>query len=212
MNIYKINVKPGDIIKISFLEKTIMKYKLEQRQNDYESKKGVKGKGDIFNFFPDIEVNDNDTVRNQNNLSVDNENSFSINAKVLAVSNNTATLEGFHTTLINGEIFKLQISGEFDINSLRSGSSIMSTDIYNLDFRVLNQSPTNNAVFNRDDLVFSTNYTDIVTNQVISNNMTNSEVSTNQSSFKLEFTGIRDDKKKDLLMNYLNSMINLLFR
>jgi len=213
LNFYKINIKPGDIVKIRFLEKTIMKYKTEERQNNYESKKGVRGKGDIFNFFPDIEVNGNDTVRNQNNLSVNNEDSFSINAKVLTISNNTATIEGFHSTLINGEIFKLQISGEFNIDSVGSGSTIMSTDIYNLDFRVMNQSLTNNAIFSQDDLVFSTNYTDITTNQTISSdNLTNIEVVTNQSSFKLEFTGIRDSKKKDLLMNYLNSMINLLFR
>lgn len=213
INFYKINVKPGDLIKISFLEKTIMKYRLEQRENDYESKKGVRGKGDIFNFFPDVEVNDNDTVRNQNNLSVDNESSFSINAKVLTISNNTATLEGYHSTMVNGEIFKLQISGEFDINSLNSGSTILSADIYNLDFRVLNESPTNQDILNSDDLVFTTNYTDISTNQTISsNNITNSEITTNQSTFKLEFTGIRDTKKKDLLMNYLNSIISLLFR
>jgi hypothetical protein len=213
MNFYKINVKQGDIIKIRFLEKTIMKYKLEQRQNDYQSKKGVKGKGDIFSFFPDVEVDADDALRNQNNLSVDNEESFSINAKVTAVNNNTASFEGFHSTLINGEIFKLEISGEFDINSLGSGSSIASTDVYDLDFRVLNQSPTNAAMFNQDDLVFSTNYTDIVTNQVISsNNITNIQLTTNFSSFKLEFTGIRDSKKQELLMNYLNSMINLLFR
>lgn len=212
INFYKVNIRTGDIVTIHFQEKTIMKYKTEERENDYESKKGVKGKGDIFSFFPDVEINGNDTVRNQNDMSVDNESSFSINAKVLTISNNTAVIEGFHSTLINGEIFSLQISGEFDINSLGPGPSIMSTDIYNLDFRVLNVSPTNSAMFSQDDLVYSTNYSDIVTNQVVSNNITNSILVTNQSSFKLEFTGIRDEKKKDLLMNYLNSMINLLFR
>ncbi len=213
MNFYKVNVKKGDIIKIRFLEKTIMKYKMDQRQSDFESRKGVKGKGDLFNFFPDVEVNADNNLRNQNNLSVDNETSFSINAKITAVNDNTAVFDGYHSTLINGEIFKLEISGEFDVNSLGSGSSISSTDIYDLDFRVLNESPTNAVMFNQDDLVFSTNYTDIVSNQVLSsNNITNMQITTNLSSFKLELAGIRDSKKKELLMNYLNSMINLLFR
>ncbi len=212
-SIYKIRIKPGDIIKIKFDEKTIMKYRLEQRQNAYEAKKGKKGKGDAFSFFPDLEVNEDDNLRSQNNLSINNESSFALNAKVLTLESNLASLEGYHSTLINGEVFKLAISGEFDINSLGSESSIYSTDIYNLDFRVMNESPTNMALFNQNDLVFTTNYSDIVSNMVVgSNNMTNVQLTTNLSSFKLEFTGIRDNKKKELLMNYLNNMINLLFR
>jgi hypothetical protein len=196
-----------------FLEKTIMKYKLEQRQSDYQSRKGVKGKGEIFSFFPEIEITGDDTIRDQNNFSLDNEESFSINAKITSVNNTTANFEGFHSTLMGGEIFKLQISGEFDINSLEPGSSIASTDVYDLDFRVLNQNLTNAAMFSRNDLVFSTNYSEIQTNQVISsNNITNTQLTTNLSSFKIEFTGIADSKKQELLMNYLNTMINLLFR
>jgi len=213
VNIYKVNVKVGDIIKIKFAEKTLLRYRQEQKQNVYQDIKGKKGKGEVFSFFPDAEVTEDNTIRNQNTLTINNENKFVITAKIISIQGDLLKLQGYHSTLVNGEIYKLDISGECSKNSLGSDRSIYSSDVYNLDFKVSRETPVNPAVFNENDVVYTTNYTDIVSNITItSNNETNVTMVTNFSSFKLQFSGIQDSKKKQLLVNYLNSIINTLFR
>jgi hypothetical protein len=214
LNVYKVYVKKGEIVKIKFTDKTIMKYQIEQKQNNYQATKGKKGGGELFSFFPSAEVNENDNIKNQNNLSINNVNQFAIPAKVTEIDGDTVSIQGQNMSLINGETFKIEISGEFDLPSISPDSSILSTEIYNLDFKVYRESPTNAALFNANDLEFSTNYSEITSNQVYNptNNTTNIMLVTNMSSVKLEFKGIRDEKKKDILMNYLNFIVSALFR
>ncbi len=213
VNMYKISVKTGDIIKIKFSDKTIMKYRIEARKNNFETTKGKKGGGEIFSFFPNAEVNENDNTRNQNTVNVNNENNFTIPAKVTALKDELVSIQGANSSLINGDLFRIEFGGECNIDSLSADNSIYSTEIYGLDFKIFNESPSNSAFFNENDLVFSTNYTEIATNQVIgTNNITNTEIITNFSAIKLEFKGIQDNKKKGIIVNYLNFIINSLFR
>ena len=217
VNHYKMNIKSGDIIKIKFSEKTIMKYKIEQKMDTYENTKGIKGSGDSFSFFPEMEVIENDTRKNQNNITVNSENKFNIPAKVISIENNTITLKGFHSSIMDREMFRVEISGECAMNSLTSDLSVFSTDIYNLEFKISSSVPTNTLFFSEKDLVFKTNYSDFFTNQVISTNsngitLTNTRIDTNLSALKIEFKGLSEIKKQEILQNYLNSMINALFR
>lgn len=211
LNVYKLTVKKGDLVRIRFSEKTIMKYKIEQKQNNYQVTKGKKGGGQLFSFFPDAEVNENDTIKNQNDVSVNNENKFVIPAKVTGVDGVIVSIEGLNSSLINGETFKIKFLGEFDMGSLNSDYSVFSTDIYDLDFQVTKEPPASTEVLNEKDLLFATNYSELTTNSVVSNNITNIVVTTNQSSVKLELKGIQDAKKKQLLVNYLNFIVNSLF-
>jgi signal peptidase I len=213
-NVYKVYINPGDIVQIKFSEKTVLKYRLEERQNNYQAKKGRKGEGDLFNFFPSAAVNENDTVRNQNTVSVNNENQFVIPARVKSVENNTVMIEGVNNSLINGEYFKIEIGGECSLSAIKPDGFIHSTDIYNLDFKIYRESPTNTAFFNENDLSFQSNYTEILTNQVYDTNsrLTNTVLTTNFSSVKMEFKGLKDSKKKEIILNYLNFIIHSLFR
>lgn len=211
MNVYKLRVKNGDLVRIRFSEKTIMKYKIEQKQNNYQATRGKKGTGQVFSFFPDAEVSENDTIKNQNDVSVNNENKFVIPAKVKAVSNGIVSIEGLNSSLVNGETFRIRFLGEFDMSSLNSDYSVLSTEIYNLDFQVTKEPPANTEFFSEKDLLFTTNYADLTTNIVVTNNTTNTMVTTNESSVKLEFKGIQDAKKKQILVNYLNFIVNSLF-
>lgn len=211
MNVYKLRVKNGDLVKIRFTEKTILKYKVEQRQNNFQNTTGKKGGGQLFSFFPDADVSENDTIKNQNDVSVNNENKFVIPAKVTAVNGGIVSIEGKNSSLVNGESFKIRFLGDFDMNSLDSDYSVMSTEIYNLEFQVTKEPPVNTDYFSEKDMVFATNYSEMTTNAVISNNVTNFTVTTNMSSVKLEFKGIQDAKKKQILVNYMNFIVNSLF-
>ena len=111
VNMYKISVKTGDIIKIKFSDKTIMKYRIEARKNNFETTKGKKGGGEIFSFFPNAEVNENDNTRNQNTVNVNNENNFTIPAKVTALKDELVSIQGANSSLINGDLFRIELKG-----------------------------------------------------------------------------------------------------
>ncbi len=213
-SLYTVKVKQNDIIRIQFTEKTLMKYKTEQRRNNYESIKGKKGGGSFFSFFPDAEVGGNDTVRNQNDMSVNRENRFTVPAKVLSIEGNTAAISGVNTVAVNGEFLKVSITGEFDTRLMQPDNSLFSTDIYNLEFRVENTAPQNEAVFSDADLVYSTNYTEMLTNQVFdpTNQVTNTVITTNLSAVKIELKGLTDSKKREIVSKYMNFILNALFR
>lgn len=210
-SVYRMTVKTGDIVRIRFTEKTILKYKIEQKQSQHQLTRGRQGGGELFSFFPDAEVSENDTIRNQNAVTVNSENRFVIPAKVTRVDGPVVSVSGVNSSVLNGENFKIAFSGEFDVSSLLSDRSVLSTDVFNLDFRVTQEPPVNEAVFSEDDLVFRTNYTELTTNATVTGGVTNWTVATNMSSIRLELAGIRDSKKKQILANYLNSVIQSLF-
>ncbi len=210
---YKRKVKEGDIITIRFSEKTIMKYRIENKNNTYLTKKGKKGSGNLFSFFPDIEAKENDTIKNSQSFTINNENKFLMKAKVISVNEDSATIEGNNSIIIDGEKYSLRLGGEFLVDDLESDNSIYSTDIYNLNFEVLRES-LKTALISEGDIVFQTNYTEITTNTVFdpTNNATNTQIVTNTSSFEIKLKGISEDKKKEIIVNYINSILMHLFK
>ena len=213
-NLYKLPLDTGDLVRIRFSEKTMLKYKREQRQNLYEASKGRRGQGEVFSFFPDAEISQNDTVRGQSQIQIQQENRFVLPARVSAVSNRVVFIEGDHSVIMNGEAYRMSFTGQFGLNFLSSDYTVLSTDVYGLQFRLESVSPSVEETLSGNDLIFATNYNDIRTNIVVdpTNMQTNTVVETNFSSFRLEFKGIRDEKKKEILVRYLNALVDALFR
>lgn len=210
---YRISIKSGDILTIKFSDKTGMKYRLEEKVNNYFNKEGVKGKGEIFAFYPDAGASQNDTSRKQISLDLKTENNFTLKGKVVSIDESKGTLEGLSTLMIGGEFYKIGFSGEFDIYSVNSDYSINSTDIYNLNFKVFREQPQITEVLSENDLVFQTNFTEVYTNYVFdpTNNLTNLVISTNFSAFEVKLKGVSGKKRQELILNYLRSIINTLF-
>ncbi|MGC8764386.1 MAG: hypothetical protein ACP5QT_00655 [Brevinematia bacterium] len=211
---YKPKIKDGELIKIKFSEKTIMKYRIEQKNSSYLTKKGIRGGGEVFSFFPDAEAKENDTVKNSQSFTINNENNFNLKAKVSSIQENVASFTGTNSIIIAGENYNLKISGEFDIYDLGADNSILSTDINNLAFQIDRANLKTEEIISENDIIFQTNYTEISTNIVINptNNTTNTEIVTNLSSFEIKLKGISEEKKRQLIFNYLNSIINQLFK
>lgn len=212
-SLYRLKIKVGDIIKIRFDEKNIIKYETESRKDNFQSTKGKRGKGKTFDFFPDAEITDSDTIKSKNQLLVKNDSEYGISAMVQEVSGSTVYIRANNNTIVNGETLAVELSGACNIMRIKPDYSIDSTDIYGLNFTVQKQSLTNKNLLSDDDLIFTTNFTDIKTNVIVStNNITNTVLTTNIAAMQLKFEGIRDSKKKELIINYLNVMINALFR
>jgi len=213
-SIYKLNVEPGDIITIRFSDSTVLKYDIQQKEAANQTTEGKKGIGAVFSFYPDAGVNDADTMNNRDTMQVNNQNKFLLPAKISDIKGDSATVDGSAASIINGNLFKISFSGEFSLRSLNSDMTVNSTDIYNLSFNAAQSPSVESNLITEDDLVFKTNYSDITTNQVFdsTNNITNILVVTNPSSMTIDFKGIADPKKKDLIINYLNVIMNALFK
>lgn len=216
-NLYRADVKPGDILRVRFSEKTLMKYKLEQKTTRNDDTKGRRGSGEIFSFFPDAAVAASDRTEGKNELTIQNEKNFTLPAKVVDADSNTLRLQGFTTSLLNGEALRIEVSGECPISRVSGDRSVASTDIYDLGFKVDGQPPTNSLVFTEEDILYKTNFTEITNATTIATNtngqpVTNTIRVTNAEAFKLEFAGIADRKKREILVNYLNAIVNALFR
>jgi plasmid maintenance system antidote protein VapI len=216
-NLYRTDVKPGDILRVRFSEKTLMKYKLEQKTTRNDDTKGRRGSGEIFSFFPDAAVAASDRTEGRNELTIQNEKNFTMPAKVVDADSNTLHLQGYTTSLLNGEVLRIEVSGECAISRVSGDRSVTSTDLYDLGFKVAGQPPTNSRVFTEEDVLYKTNFTEITNATTIATNtngqlVTNTTRVTNAAAFKLEFAGIADRKKREILVNYLNAIVNALFR
>lgn len=216
-SIYRVTVNAGDILRIRFGEKQVMKYKMEQKSVQSDDTKGRKGSGELFSFFPDAAVTANDRVSGKSEVNVQTENRFTIAARVIEAGSNSLKLQGFTSSLMNGEALRVEISGECARGRVESDRSVSAGDLYDLSFRVAGQPPTNAMAFREEDVLYKTNYTGISNALVIGTNtngllVTNLVSITNPASLKLEFAGISDAKKRELLVNYLNAVVNALFR
>lgn len=218
-SVYRRVIREGDIIRIVFLDKTILKYKMEERATANENTRGKKGRGEVFSFFPDAEASQSDNRRTGSDMTLQNETRFALSARVVSVTNNTVYLAGISRNVMNGETFVLELSGESRMDAVKADFSILSTDVYNLYFQVRRETPANQMLLTETDLVFQTNYTEIASNFVavtnspgLTNQQSNLVVSTNMSRFTLELKGVSDEKKREMILNYLNNIVNSLFR
>ena len=235
--IYHINIKPGDIIRIKFTEKTVLKYKIEKIQNNNAAEKGLTGKGEMFSFFPDIELKSDDTVKSKNQLNIDNQNKFTVSAKVESVTDGIVTLSASTKNVINGQIFGVELSGECAVKFIAPDYSVFSYDVHHLDFAVKNFAETESEYFSPSDLIFTTNFAEIMTNRtyttniapfigttvltngktltftnIVTNLITNFTFSTNMSSIRLKLEGFTDAKQKEIIIKYIGFIMNSLFK
>ena len=211
-NLYAIEVKQGDILKILFHQKRVLNYKLELKDNKNMNNQGITANGQLFSFLPltDVRENDQTALKKRLNFKADNKMIFPV--RVTTVNNGLLTFSGNNITVINGEQWKLTLKGECLKSDVTPNKTIQSTDVYNLNFNVSRQTPKMLNVLSNSDLIIDTNAMTIQTNQTISNGLTNMRVLTNRSSLKFEIKGIKNAKKRALILHYLNTVVNTLFR
>jgi len=131
---------------------------------------------------------------------------------VVAKEGKALRLEGRFQSQIGGQVYHFLFQGETMLRFLQADMTLPSTALYNLQFSLVQEDKTREPFFKEADLIFKTNYTDIRTNLVVSNAQTNLIVETNQSVYELVLKGISEDRKKQLIIQYLNRLVELIFR
>ncbi len=208
---FSLQLRTGDILKVHFQEKKVLKFEQQLKKNDNQNLKGKLISGEAWGFIPMTTISENDDTASKKELTIKQEKDLYVPVKITAITNRTVYLQGKSASLINGDTMELTLKGQSDINRIASDLSLASQDIYDLRFEVVNSSEQNDKILNMDDLIFETNYSDIQSNILVNNNQTNLVVSTNRSSLSLKFKSVQDDKKKEMVLFYLNTMIKNLF-
>ncbi|URA10053.1 hypothetical protein [Thermospira aquatica] len=211
-SLYTVRVEEGDIVLVVFSEKTVLKLKEEQKNTANENSTPVYGRGGVLNFYPEGEAVEQINKKNQRQYSLSQEKRLVLPARVVSREGKFFKLAGQFQSDIGGQTYHFLFEGEAMLRFLQANMTIPSSALYNLRFQLLQEDKTREPFFIDSDLLFKTNYTDIKTNLVVSNAQTNVVVETNQSSYELVLKGISEDKKKQLILQYLNRLVEMIVR
>lgn len=204
------NVAVGEVIRVHFQEKRLISLDNKLKKSDNQKQSGKTLSGEAWGFLPSGLLGQQDSRSGHTTLSIKQMQDFYISARVLAVTNQQVYLEGRTTTAINGEILALVLTGQSDLYRIKPDRTLFSHDLYNLRFAIQNSVEQDSAL-SMEDLIFVTNYSEIQTNLQIQNGLTNLQYVTNNSSLDLKFKGIQDDRKKQMVLFYVNALIQDLF-
>ncbi|MCX7883260.1 MAG: hypothetical protein N2314_08575 [Brevinematales bacterium] len=211
-SLYTVKVEEGDVLLVVFSDKTVLKLKEDQKRSANENSTPLYGRGGVLNFYPEGEVVEQSTRKGQRQYSLSEEKKFVLPARVISKEGKWLRLEGRFQSEIGGQIYSFLFQGEAMMRFVQANMTIPSSALYNLRFQLVQEDKTKDPFLAETDLVFKTNYTDIRTNLVVSNALTNLVVETNQSAYELVLKGIAEDKKKTLILQYLNRLVELIFR
>ncbi|MBI4979106.1 MAG: flagellar basal body L-ring protein FlgH [Spirochaetes bacterium] len=231
----------GDPVKIVFDDKIIVKYKNASKGLKSKSTAPLGAASPIISFLPQVDFNENATYTHEGQSQSQGEMKGTITATVTAVlGNKNLSIAGTHTIIVNGETETVNVTGTVSPKSVRKGGVVSSTDIMNPTITYSGIAIGNRQLFAASDIVTVTNVTmktniqrtnfqapgfvtNIVptvsaagvttyrTNIVATNVMREiavTNVATNQE-IKLD---IEKNKKQKLIVDYLNKMIDVLFR
>nr|HPH03258.1 flagellar basal body L-ring protein FlgH [Spirochaetota bacterium] len=151
-------VVPGDILKIRFSYRNLVRYRTEMKAGD--TQKLNLGKPDLktFSFLPSID--NNTTYNRNNNLEYTSEREFATTIAVMVqtiASNGIISFRGNHSLQLNGQNEEVVIQGQVRSQDVADGNFVASTDIANLNFAWIGPSVIRQNVLRTGDLTVSTN-------------------------------------------------------
>ncbi|MCK5268546.1 MAG: flagellar basal body L-ring protein FlgH [Spirochaetes bacterium] len=191
-------LKVGDIIKVVFSHKSIVRYKNESKIGSTTKvtfgKPGIK----IFSFLPNLDYNTSKDRNIKVDYSTEKEYNTTIAVTIQTIkANNIITISGNHSVIMNNQLEQIKLTGEVNLSDLADGNRIYSTDIANLSFEYKGPIPRISNPITTNDLVYTT-----TTN--ISNGVTNIKSSV--------LPNLNPELRKKLILQYLNRIAAILFK
>lgn len=200
-NIYstKKQWKVGDSLKIIFNERSLVDYRMSSSDMQKVSAQGRGGQGMFINFLPSLGSSDNfqtsQKVSTRNKSQLDT----SITVKITAIlPTGNLQIKGRHSIQVNNQLENITISGEVNPKNIKKKKYIYSTDVINATINYQSKiiKPT---VIKPTDFVqtFTTNIS-VVSGKTQVNITSKYEIS--------------EKKKNQLIIEYLNKILSILFR
>jgi len=187
-------LKPGDIVKINFNYKNIVRYRNNMKTGSSKKINLAKPSLKLLSFLPDFDYSMSVNNNTQVDYSTEKEFSIILAVRTVAVNGQIISIQGKHTILVNGNLETIQISGVLRLADLYNGNVIHSHDIANLKFDYQGPSKQKLNSLTAQDLIYQS---------------TNSGA-TNGNNVGTTPT-LSDATKKRLIRLYLNNIMSLLF-
>ena len=184
-------ILPGDILKIHFAYRNMIRYRNEMKTGETQKVSFGKPDAKTFSFLPAL---DNNTMFNRNNnLEYNNEREFATTIAVMVqgvATNGIVTFRGLHRVFLNGQDERVELSGQVRAADVGEGNRIMSTDIANLSFAWYGPEAQRQNRLTAADLA----------------------TTTNTNALRADSPELNAAMRQRLLLQYLNRMHDLLFR
>lgn len=191
---------PGDRIKIVFNEKSLVDYNLSLSETSRSS--GSAGGGQsvmYFDFLPALSGDGSFSVSQKSGTRNRNVISKSITAEVVRVlTNGNLRISGRHYIRVNDTMEQILVDGQVNPDDIRNKKIIYSTDIINPSI-VYNSQIVKQEILAGNDFIRGA-----VTNTVVVSGVTQSRVSP-----KFD---VAERKKQELILQYLNRILTILFK
>lgn len=189
-NIYtkKINYKVGDTITVIIDEQSAFEYKANTKGiKTYNINIQGGELSTIFSFFPKGSIEETKNLNDKDNFKI----KMILQGTITAVNGNLITINAIKQLTINNKIGVLQITGNADIKDI-SNNTILSNKITNQNLTITTVIDNRNDVIQNNDLV-----------QVV--------INPDSTTDRKEETRLSDERKRALLIQYFNKILNLIF-
>ncbi len=191
--------KVGDSIKVIFNERSLVDYRMANSEMQKVSAQGEGGSGAFINFLPSLGSSDNFQTSQKYSTKNKSRLEASITVQVAAVlPTGNLRIKGIHSIVVNNQLENITITGEVNPKDIKKKKYVYSTDIINAAIKYQSKiiKPT---VITTGDYVktFTTNIS-VVSGKTQMNITSKYEIS--------------ESKKKQLIIQYLNKILSILFR
>lgn len=184
----KVQYTQGDSIKILIEEETTISYKSDSKALKTYNLNITGGElSGLFSFVPQGNVEENTTSQDKDDFIIIN----SIQGRVMGVENNYLTISGTKTYTINNKTSSVTIGGIVNIADVYM-NTVRSSNIMDQTLKITTLLENENTIITSEDLA-----------SVIANPDATGDIQ--------EETAISEEKKKELLLQYFNKLINVIF-
>lgn len=184
----KVVYNTGDSIKILIEEETTISYKSDSKALKSYNLNITGGElSGLFSFVPQGNVEENTSSQDKDDFIIIN----SIQGRITQVDNNYLTISGTKTYTINNKTSKVVIGGVVNIKDVYM-NTVRSSNIMDQTLSITTLLDNDNTIITSEDLAT------VITNPDAT------------SDFQEE-TQLSEEKKKELLLQYFNKLINVIF-
>jgi len=191
--------KVGDTIKIIFKEKTILEYNNLVSEMTKINARGEGGSGAFINFLPKLGGSENFETSQRASVKNRREISRVITAQVInLLPNKNLQISANHNIIINNNSETITITGEVNPSDIKNKKYVYSTDI-------INASINYQSVILKPTLIAQSDF--------VKTYQTNISVVSGKTQINITSQyEISENKRNQLILEYLNKIISILFR
>ncbi len=189
-NIYskKINYRVGDTLTVIIDEQSSFEYKATNKGLKTYNVNIQGGElSAIFSFLPKGSIEETKNLNDKDNFKI----KMTLQGTITAVNGNIVTINATKQLTINNKTGVLQITGDADVKDIK-GDTILSQKITNQSLRITTVVDNMNDIIQDNDLV-----------QVVLN--------PDSTTDRKEETRLSEERKRALLIQYFNKILNLIF-